>query len=131
MRGFKEFWRESIKNYGEKTIFGWLENLGYDQDLYSTRSRCFVLTMHSESELAVTVRDAVQTDLDNRCNIAILTTYGQELDKTPNLKALYTFSEQINAYSYGILNVGSEAITAQMDCSASINTIFSPRSDVI
>ena len=87
--------------------------------------------MHSESELAVTVRDAVQTDLDNRCNIAILATYGQELEKTPNLKALYTFSEQINAYSYGILNISSEAITAQMDCSGSGSTIFSPRSNVI
>lgn len=38
-RGFKEFWRESIRNYGEETVFGWLENLGYDEDLYSIRSR--------------------------------------------------------------------------------------------
>mmetsp|Transcript_25332 Transcript_25332/g.22448 ORF Transcript_25332/g.22448 Transcript_25332/m.22448 type:complete len:226 (+) Transcript_25332:317-994(+) len=131
LRGFKEFWRSSIRNYGEDTILGWLENLGYDQDLYSIRSRCFVLTMHSEIELAVTVRDAVQTDLDNRCNIAILATYGQELDKTPNLKVLYTFSEQINAYSYGVLNIGQKAINAQIDCSASNETIFSSRSNII
>ncbi|CAI2386182.1 unnamed protein product [Moneuplotes crassus] len=131
LRGFKEFWRDSIKTYGTQTIFGWLENLGYDQDLYSIRSRCFVMTMHSESELAVTVRDAVQTDLDNRCNIAILATYGQEADKTENLKAYYTFSEQINAYSYGVLNTNSEAVTAQIDCSASEEVIFSTRGNII
>lgn len=115
MRGFKEFWRESIRNHGEETIFGWLENLGYDEDFYSVRSRCFVLTLHSETELAVTVRDAVQTDLDNRCNIAILAEYGQELDRKPTYKALYTFSEQIHAYCYGVLNVGSTPIIAQID----------------
>lgn len=89
------------------------------------------MTMHSENELAVTVRDAVQTDLDNRCNIAILANYGQELDKTANFKALYTFSEQIHAYSYGILNTGPNPIVGQIDCSSSTNMIFSPRSSTI
>lgn len=131
LRGFKEFWRDSIRNYGEDTIFGWLENLGYDEDLYSIRSRCFVITMHSEIELAVTVRDAVQTDLDNRCSIAILANYGQELDKTSTFKAIYTFSEQIHAYSYGVLNTGPAPIIAQIDCSSSTNMIFSPRMNII
>lgn len=131
LRGFKEFWRDSIRDYGEETISGWLENLGYDQDLYSVRSRCFVLTLHSETELAVTVRDAVQTDLDNRCNIAILATYGQESDKSQHYKSLYTFSEQIHAYSYGVLNTGPNTIIAQIDCSSSTNMLFSPRTNVI
>lgn len=64
-RGFKDFWHNSINSYGEQTIWSWLENLGYDRDLYSVRSRVFVLTLHCESELAVTVRDSIQTDLDN------------------------------------------------------------------
>ena len=34
-RGFKDFWRNSILDYGEQTIWNWLENLGYDRDLYS------------------------------------------------------------------------------------------------
>ena len=131
LRGFKEFWRESIRNHGEETIFGWLENLGYDEDLYSVRSRCFVLTLHSEIELAVTVRDAVQTDLDNRWNIAILAEYGQELDRKPSYKALYTFSEQIHAYSYGVLNTGPSPIIAQIDWSSSTNMLFSTKNSII
>ena len=87
--------------------------------------------MHSETELAVTVRDAVQTDLDNRTNIAILANYGQELERKKGFKALYTFSEQIHAYSYGIINTGSTPLIAQLDCSASKNMLFSTRNDVI
>jgi hypothetical protein len=77
----------------KSVIWGWLENLGYDRDLYSVRSRCIILTLHSEIELSVTVRDAIQTDLDNRTNILIIEKYGQELEVKPGFRTLYTFSE--------------------------------------
>jgi hypothetical protein len=48
----------------ETIMFQWLENLGYDRDLYSVRSRTFVLSVHSEKDVEVNVRDAVQTDID-------------------------------------------------------------------
>jgi calpain-15 len=44
--GFLEFWKNSIRTLGEETVFSWLELLGYDRDLFSVRSRCFILTMH-------------------------------------------------------------------------------------
>ena len=84
-RGFKEFWKNAIETYGEATVWNWLENLGYDRDMYSVRSRVFVLTLHCETELAVTVRDSIQTDLDDRCNVAILAKYGQELESKLSL----------------------------------------------
>jgi hypothetical protein len=44
---------------GEDPMWQWLENLGYDRDLYSVRSRSFMLTFHSLPELSITVRDAI------------------------------------------------------------------------
>ena len=78
-----------------------------------------MLTLHSENELAVTVRDAIQTDLDNRTNVLILEKYGQELESKRGFKTLYTFSEQVHAYSYGVFNEHNRAIEATLDCSAS------------
>lgn len=43
--------------------------LGYDNNLYSVRSRSFVMSIHSDIELSVVVRDAIQTDLDSRANM--------------------------------------------------------------
>ena len=48
LKGFKEFWKDSIKKQGEDTIFEWLAKLGYDKELYSSFSRSFIITMHSE-----------------------------------------------------------------------------------
>lgn len=43
----------------EEKMFKWLAALGYDQDLYSIKSRCFMLTFHSSVDLSVAVRDAI------------------------------------------------------------------------
>lgn len=59
LRGLKDFFRDAIVKQGEETIWGWFENLGYDHDLYSIRSRCFILTLHSDSEMSVAVRDGI------------------------------------------------------------------------
>ena len=74
-------------------IWQWLENLGYDRDLFSIRSRCFILTCHSAIEVSVTVRDAVQTDLDARTNLLVIDKFGQELENKKGYKLYYTFSE--------------------------------------
>ena len=87
--------------------------------------------MHCEHELAVTVRDAIQTDLDNRANIAILSKYGQELESKHKVKSYYTFSEQVHAYSYGVLNDSDKTLDITMDCSASQNMLFSTKGEVI
>ena len=52
-----------------------------------------MLTFHSTVDLSVSVRDAVQTDLDMRTNLLVTDKFGQELEVTPNYRILYTFSE--------------------------------------
>lgn len=56
----------------------WLDNLGYDNELYPLRSRCFMLTIHSDNPLAVNVKDALNTDLNNKINKIILRSFGEE-----------------------------------------------------
>lgn len=44
--GFLQFWLDKTKQLGEETMYGWLENLGYDRSLHSIRSRSFLLNIH-------------------------------------------------------------------------------------
>jgi hypothetical protein len=48
LKGMKEFWKDAIKEHGDAQIWQWLKNLGYDRELYSSFSRSFILSMHSE-----------------------------------------------------------------------------------
>ena len=87
LNGFKDFFLDELNKLIELTndesqseviIFKWLEALGYDQDLYPVRSRLFVLSLHSDNQVNVDVRDAVQTDLDLRTNLLVIDKFGQE-----------------------------------------------------
>ena len=62
----------------EELMYMWLENLGYDKQLYSIRSRLFNLVFHSDEEIEIDVRDAVGTDLDSRVNLLVMEKFGQE-----------------------------------------------------
>ena len=83
--------------------------------------------MHSTGEVAVTVRDAVQTDLDTRTNLLIIEKYGQELENKKGYKLLYTFSAQIHANSYAVQNMVGRTVDIHLDCSASQNMLYSSK----
>ena len=94
-RGFREFFIKSLRELGESIIWEWLENLGYDREFYPVRSRTFIMSFHSDTELAVTVKDAVPTDIDNKTNALIIERFGQESENKRGVKVLYTFSQYV------------------------------------
>lgn len=60
----------------------------------------FILICHlvcnniqSDSEISVIVRDNVQTDLDNRTNVLIVSKYGKKMDVKQGVQAFYALSK--------------------------------------
>jgi len=49
LKGFSDWFIDQTKTEGEAKIYEWLNNLGYDADLYSVRSRLFTVTFHSRT----------------------------------------------------------------------------------
>jgi hypothetical protein len=47
----------------------------------------------SEIELSVTVRDAIQTDLDTRANLILIQKFGKEMEVKKGIRAYYTFDK--------------------------------------
>lgn len=131
LRGFKDFFRDMIKTLDEEVVWSWLDALGYDRELYSVRSRCFIMTLHSERELAVTVRDAVQTDLDNRVNVLLIERDGVELDNKKGVRCLYHFSPKTHAYTYGVRNELPAPMEVVIDCSASDSMSYSSIAPIV
>jgi hypothetical protein len=78
-----------------------------------------MMTFHSSHELSVSVRDAVNTDLDTRANLLIMQQFGQELKANDLYRILYTYSEQILAFSYAVENLSDKPIEADINFSNS------------
>ena len=61
----------SLNQYGEKTFVMWLTKLGYESFngmILSERSRCFMLTFHSDFPLQVAINDTLQNDIEFMSN---------------------------------------------------------------
>lgn len=83
---------------GEEAAWELLEKLGYDRDLYSSKSRRFNITFHSQSiegtaTVEVKVRDAIGTDIDNSISQMILKEYGKDAKRGDGYRIVEHFSE--------------------------------------
>jgi hypothetical protein len=76
LQGFKDYWRDAVKEQGESEIWNWLAKLGFDKEFYSSLSRSFILTMHSESPITLQVGDTVSTNLEQAATSMILREHG-------------------------------------------------------
>jgi hypothetical protein len=97
LAGFKEWWISEIDQQGPDAIWAYLDKLGYDKDLYSTRSRRFNITFHSKSldgaePVEVKIRDAIGTDIDNIASQMILKEFGKDVKRCDGYRIVEYFS---------------------------------------
>jgi calpain-15 len=132
-KGFINFFEDYYLKEGEKNMRSWLENLGYDSELYPLRSRCFMLTFHSDNPIAVSVRDALNTDLNSKVNKIILKSFGEEkVNKAGSeFSAIEYHSKNNSVVSVGILNKSNIAYKITLDFSQSKNLLFSTKNPKI
>ena len=87
------------------------------------------------------MRDAIQTDLDNKANALIIERYGKEMETkqgNQGVRALYHLSKyespdprSVHAYSYGVINDQNFPVEVTLNCSGSKEMAYSTKSAVI
>ena len=108
--GFIEFWKDTyLSEGGEEEIKKWLNYLGYDDDLYPIKSRCFMLTFHSDIPININARDAINTDLNKKIDKLIIKSFGEKVKNKKYISVFQYQSKISNIFSYGCLNEGNEA----------------------
>ena len=121
--GFVEFWKKkTIENIEE--VKNWLKALGYDNDLYPLKSRCFMLTFHSDIPISVSARDALSTDLNKKIDKLIIKSMGEKIKNKKDISVFQYQSKISNIYSYGCLNEGNEPYRVSINFKSE-NNIYS------
>jgi len=121
--GFVEFWKKkTIENLEE--VKNWLKALGYDNDLYPLKSRCFMLTFHSDIPISVSARDALSTDLNKKIDKLIIKSMGEKIKNKKDISVFQYQSKISNIYSYGCLNEGNEPYRVSINFKSE-NNIYS------
>ena len=124
--GFIQFFEDSfLKKDGEETVKSWFKNLGYDDDLYPLRSRCFMLTFHSDSPISVSVKDAINTDLALKVDKLILKAYGEKIKTKKDISVIQYQSKTSNVMSIGALNEGTVSYRVVLSFKENEGVLFS------
>ncbi len=87
-----------------------------------------MLTFHSDNPLAVGVRDALNTDLNNKANKLILKSQGEEKKSTSNNEiTAIEYISKTNVVSVGVQNKSSLTQKVILDFSKAKNLLFSTK----
>ncbi len=128
-KGFLNLFENILQNHSLKFIEKMIKNLGYDRTLFSRRSRVFMLSIHSDELIKLSVKDALKDNIDFVVNKLLIRKYGKSIhddDKKnkKNVDAFYYFNKNIHCYSYGVYNKTSKTIKATLDLSKSKKLLY-------
>ncbi len=66
-------------SFPQKDVIKFLDKLGYDRSLQSTKSRVFVLTFHSTEEIKIKIGNAVKSDINEKAADLLMASYLEKL----------------------------------------------------
>lgn len=132
VEGLISYFKEIMQKKGDDKVWEWLSALGYDRDFYSVKSRVFILTVHSYNRLKLTVRDAIDSNLDKITTLILLKKYGKKKNDQPELDLMSLVETDAAAFTYGVFNkLEDKAIKPTLDCSKAKGVLISTMTDVI
>ena len=124
--GFMEYIRGTIKTYGEERIREWLSVWGYDEYLYSVKSRSYILTIHSYTPLNVyNIPSDPKEDLTVKAWNLVLSRYGSVKNENNGVNTYRLKHTQVGASTFAVMNPKLKNVTVTCDFSASEGLIFS------
>ena len=113
-KGFYQIFKDIYLNEGEEKIKEILNNLGYDKDLYSLRSRNFMITFHSNNEIIINVRDNLGTDLNSKINKITFNHNSNEILKEGDISVIQYQNKGCDIISFGCFNHSNDNLNVTL-----------------
>jgi len=124
--GFVELMLAQTQEKGEAVVRAWLERWGYGKDLFSSKSRAYVLSVHCEKDCVELRADRLQDrDLDHKASLIELQQFGQTKTTIRNVEIFQMQDKAAMAYTYGAHNTSAATVRVTIDCSGSEGVLFS------
>jgi len=121
------------EQFSDQKVLKMLNKLGYDDRLYSTKSRVFVVTFHATEDIRVRIADAVKTDLNEKAaNLMMdnyLKNYGAEKAREDNNIVIFRkYHDSAYASSYAAVNKTNHDVEVNLDMTSSTSCVYTPTS---
>ena len=95
--GFVNLFFYVIENKGRDYAARVFKNLGYSESLFSYRSRVFMLTIHSEEPVNLTIKEALKENIDFVANKLLIRKFGKLIESADGERAE---NKEVTAHFY-------------------------------
>lgn len=124
---------KALLKYSDQRIKEMLNSLGYDDTLYSYKSRVFVLTFHSSEDIRVRIGDAAKTDLNEKALNLVMGDYlgkfgADHAREDTKVVVFRKFHEKGYANTYAAVNKTGNDVLVDFDMTSSTSNVFMPQS---
>ena len=131
-KGFIEFFEDIyLSRNGKEEINQWLNKLGYDNDLYPLKSRCFMITFQSEKPIKVSVYNTLETYLHSKIERLILVSNGKKIKQNNIIIVLQNKSMNSNVVTIGAINQGDRPYVVILSINRRMGLNFSDKRNKI
>lgn len=123
--------RQMIRRLDADTIMDFLQKLGYNDALYSTKSKPFIITFHTNSKLRVRIGDALKTDLNERAWDLMMNSYYKTEGATgaiqnSDIVVFRKYHSDSYSVTYGAINKSDSQVEVKFNMSKSRGMIHTP-----
>jgi len=103
--GFINYFEDYIKNKDNKEIQNIFEKFGYDKELYNNDCRQYILTIYSEKELVIKIKDNIKCNMNSKLYKILLKLIGKNWNsnETDQIIPKYIISKS-NIVTIGLFN---------------------------
>ena len=128
--GFIQLLKSKIANDVDEI----LEKLGYDENLYSTKSKLFVVSIHAERPLQLSFKDAIGTSMNERAQDYILNNeiktegLGDMFEDEDDLAIFAINHPEAASRTVGVVNKTQNHLKVTVDLTQSKGVKFTPTS---
>jgi calpain-15 len=121
--GFLALMEQRCAQKGEPYMWTFLERLGYDRDLYSSKARGFMLCLHCDKQLSVEVRENIHSNLTALGLVALALKQG-EIKHESDLGSFLLLRED-SICTYLVHNKTQRPLQVTVDVSGALNVLVS------
>ena len=127
-KGFIDFFKENyLSENGKEKVYNWLNKLGYDRDLNSLKSRCFMINFHTDAPIKVSVNGTLNTYHYNKIERLILLSEGKKIKDKGDITLIQYKSLNSNIFSIGAINAGEKVYVVSIIVNKKKGFIFSDK----
>lgn len=125
-----------LQKFSDKRLREMLDHLGYDETLYSHKSRVFIVTFHASEDIRVRIGDSYKTDLNEKAINLMMADHlsdrvANHAREDSRVVVFRKYHDKAYGNTYAAVNKTGRDVVVDLDMTSSSSNVFMPSAGLV